>query len=1585
MLRDNRGRFVKKSNNNILNVSERYIPKGQQGLTAYTIQTNEGLSHALLSKHPDLLKDRAKLNQALQLIADINGFDNKHMLHPNDKVWVPDDLSISAEEYIKRLQDYQNSLKNPSTSSVSNIVSPKAGVNSITASGETNPKPNTVNNSAQFFTDSSNTLYELPNFDITRNAGSFQDGQYYNFNGTLYKLKNNAGVSGTDASSEVDKQLNQNLLYALDRWYEPLVHLKDHDWKNGSDVNYDDHVKNVESHLGNSDYYTPRRNYFLDTFEGFTPDNPNTMVYQGIPYTANDPSVDFSKIPQLSGYSQDAENYLKQNAKVDWENYPGYQRMYLANDAGVNEVVGKANGDGFLGMGHGYYRQGNSYFKFNPKAWEKDKEQFSELVALSHSGDQDSIDKLLSTYYTPAQRLSQDQKTYYDEQMKKFGFAGFDYSPWVNMKNQPSVDYTSTGSNGQWPTSFSNLILNNSLYANTNPKGVESGPLIYRDGDTASQENPVIDQQTPQQTPQQTESTFQRGFYSFQENADSPIQRYYYSNGQWYKPHSYTANYIKKYGPYATDAANLSHYFEAIDASTVPTNITYDSDNADIKFGNAVVNTETGGETGAETDSENGSFGMNWLNREQNSKKFDWKKFRLKASDMLETTRAALALGVNNKMAERALEAEKPFLQDVVDTQRPVYGDYRSKIEGEQAAARLRNQASKPLTSDGALHQQAMLDAQIKGQQFIDQGNAKDEALIRQTKEVALQQAKEVQAARQEAAMQNRKAMLQTQANKTNIENQRDSVNFSSVISPVLQAQEHRSRVADEKVKQYQQYYDSALNKQAVWNTFTQDLTEAQNTLRKIYLQEGLSGVQKYIQTHGTEVSEQDWYDLRTIMQNEEIRRQAALHGVTLDPDLLRSAGSSGRYGIFGLDGGYGMFKKQGGTIYKAKLAKRSKDSDRTQKSIESSKKLANKLLEKAIDSLYDYSDIDIVAKKSRKRKYQSGGGIPFVNISPVITTPEDGAPAITTKKDSGKDDLTSKDLLELLKEMDGLPTDMQEIVTQLQNFQLAETMDPLGLSTSSDIESRYLSVINRLKIAKFNKEEYNHAFDQLKQNGGLNELAVTSDGFLVGTNAEGDFQYFTPEQVNAGEPKKEGYSLLTNSNLLYLRANSPNAAFNHQLTTFAQNGIGMQVITQRVNEILQELGTDSDSQKGVVRTGSKGSIKEGIKFLQKAAEAAGDDSITDNMSIADYYQAGYLNKNQARQAQQALQYIWSALPENAKALLQVKGGSAKGAEALISMLVSSKTDIETKFEATPKKLLNTGSSSSGSGNNDLSKLTLTPVQMMQVGYTDTQTIVLQKGTKYATVVQAQVLPITDVNKKLLGVTTLDKVAESTFGGVLDMNNATMGSQLIDPQGMQNVQVDSTNLYVMNLPIDKNSPDGTIKPDLAWMTKIEEIDKVIRDQGITDIDQINQLYVQAGLPVLMNDNGELNTNDYCKFGVLNGHALDSAFRDSDSLDNTVVEIDDEKAINNIMRIINKGRSDKDRAGFDSESWWDSIFGGDHDSMYEGTIYIPIRTNAFSGMIGGGQYPDVHEAEEIEALIQQKERTKGYVDPGLLME
>lgn len=956
---------------------------------------------------------------------------------------------------------------------------------------------------------------------------------------------------------------------------------------------------------------------------------------------------------------------------------------------------------------------------------------------------------------------------------------------------------------------------------------------------------------------------------------------------------------------------------------------------------------------------------------------------KTKLADFLELTRAGIGASVNNKIADRALAAEKPFLQDVSESHRSIYGDYRAQIQGEKAAAQLRNMASKPLTSDGALQSQMMMEAQLKGQQYIDQGNAQDEAMIKQTREVAWQQEKENQQQRQAVAMQNRQAMLMSEKNKAQIKNMRDSANFSQVLSPLLAAKEQRIRNKAAQQEYYQDYYDDATVAQNVWNTYEDGISDSQKALRNEYLTGGTEGLKKYIGNDETRYK--DYLQLQQIMNNEIIRRKAALKGAYVNP-----AGLPGTQSVS--TNPYAMWEnpisfKNGGTVYKAKLSKRTKDNDRGAKSIETSKKIAARFLEKAIDSLYSYDDVELVAKpKKRKRKYQAGGGLPFVNFTPVFATSEVGAPkadvkASKTKDD--KDDLTSKDVLQLLKDMDGLPSDMQVIVSSLKNFELQDKMDPLGLSSSSDIASRYISLINKIKVAKFNRDEYNNAFNQLKGNGGLNEYAITSEGYLIGTNQEGDFQMFTPDEVNAGTPRKQGYSLLTNSNLLHLRANSLDAAFNHKLTTFAQNGIGMEVITEQVNKIIQGLGSSKESEEGFVQMGQKGQIKQGLEYLRKVAKEVGDSSINQNMSVADYYQAGYLTEDQANQAELALHYLWSSLPANARSLLQVKGGSSKGAEALLKSLVFSRTSTDTQFKATPKKMSkeSSGSNSKGDG---VDELKLSPVQMMQIGYTDHMPITLQKGTKYATRVNAQVLPITDVNKKLLGVTTLDKVAESTFGGALDMNNVTMGSQLIDPQALQNVQIDSTNLYVMNLPIDKNSPDGTIKPDLSWMTKIEQIDEQIRQQGITDIKQINALYKEAGLPVLMKDNGELNTIDYCKFGVLNGHALNSAFKELDLLDNTVTEIDNEDQITNILSILNKGRNEKDRIDFDSKSWADAIFGTDHDSIYEGTIYIPVRTNAFTGMIGGGQYPDTQTAAEVEALIQQKERTRGYVDPGLLI-
>jgi hypothetical protein len=138
--------------------------------------------------------------------------------------------------------------------------------------------------------------------------------------------------------------------------------------------------------------------------------------------------------------------------------------------------------------------------------------------------------------------------------------------------------------------------------------------------------------------------------------------------------------------------------------------------------------------------------------------------------------------------------------------------------------------------------------------------------------------------------------------------------------------------------------------------------------MARIYLTEGTTGLNKYIgegeERDATKYNE--WLQLNQIMQNEIIRRKAELKGVHVD--IPTNSTTKDPFAVFR---GSPWSYKKGGTIYKAKLTKRTRDNDRGAKSLESSKKIAARFLEKALDSLYSYSDVELIATaKKSKRKY---------------------------------------------------------------------------------------------------------------------------------------------------------------------------------------------------------------------------------------------------------------------------------------------------------------------------------------------------------------------------------------------------------------------------------------------------------------------------------------------------------------------------------------------------------------------------------------------------------------------------------------
>lgn len=618
-------------------------------------------------------------------------------------------------------------------------------------------------------------------------------------------------------------------------------------------------------------------------------------------------------------------------------------------------------------------------------------------------------------------------------------------------------------------------------------------------------------------------------------------------------------------------------------------------------------------------------------------------------------------------------------------------------------------------------------------------------------------------------------------------------------------------------------------------------------------------------------------------------------------------------------------------------------------------------------------------------KKFQQGGqaSLPaFVSYRPVVMSDSNEKATVadtSSSKSSDKGaDLTDKDLMSMLKsELDGLPNDVAALTEQLSNFYLDQQ---LGFGSTASIETRYLKALSLAKTAKFNKAQFDKALERSMSTGGINEVAIDENGQLICALGN-DFKRLTVQQYIQAKNSNPELHALTNQELLQLRANSPMLQFDSNIAQVVQNSIGMESVNKLINDAVRNLGSDELKREGYTAT-EQSQIKQGIEYLQKAQDQLGEQGLDENTSVDGLYNLGVMTKDQAKQAMMALNYLYATLPKNAKALLDMKAAeSGMGtARDIIQQLLGSKisrinTQDLSRTNSGNRKGNKSSSDSSGSDQDVMDKLKLSPVMMAQLGKTSYMPIKIQNGTKYAMTMNAQVVPIVNTSGAPLGTgVSLQDVSTSQYAGALDFNNATIGGQAIDPSALDRVIVDSTNLYIKNLPYT-TSPDGTIMPDLKWLKTIETIDTAIKEQHITDINKINELYQNAGLPVLMDSAGNLNITHYCKFGVLNGKAASSTFTKQDDFDITAKEINDENLISNYLNQVNKGRDKDSKIDFDPASFWDTIspFWNDHDSLYEGTIYMPFRDDILNGALSSNQELTAREVSVIQARNQQKER------------
>ena len=580
--------------------------------------------------------------------------------------------------------------------------------------------------------------------------------------------------------------------------------------------------------------------------------------------------------------------------------------------------------------------------------------------------------------------------------------------------------------------------------------------------------------------------------------------------------------------------------------------------------------------------------------------------------------------------------------------------------------------------------------------------------------------------------------------------------------------------------------------------------------------------------------------------------------------------------------------------------------------------------------------------------KLQSGDSLPFVDNMPFqgaarSTASESDGSDSGSSNGKGDNDVGLKTLLNLVKELDGLPVDTTLVAQSIKEMYNEASLYNNGHISTDDLVTTYLSALQKIKVAKFNEAQFNTAQKEVTEKGGLHEIAIDEHGRLFVQDVEnGAMNKMTIEefkQLKDEEPNK--YEALTNSNLLYYRAHSPQFAFNNDILRVVSNGIGEKQVTELLLQVANNMGKDVLQQEGYSQKNSE-AITRGMGELQEA--------YTQGMTVNGLYKQEYLSEDQNAQIAAALKYLWSSLPENAKVFLKYKSdGSESGAVGLMSDLLFSRNNYKQEFRQNLTKHPDNNSSDDNGG-----KVELDPVKAMILGMGYQKEIALKTGSSYEAHILGNYSVLTNESGNPLGeYTSLREVSNGAFAPSLDLNNATFGGARIET--LNRAYLNNADIVAMDLPIDVAyyQQTGTLRPDINLMNKIEELHVAMKQGRIdkNDAAAVNAECKRIGLPPMyasLDENGipQLNANYFARFARIDGIVDERALESGQNVDNTVRSVTSNKR-QNFKEYMAK--ADK------SYALSDGFLGMGADNLYEGAIYIPIRRDLIAASLGSKNY------------------------------
>lgn len=481
------------------------------------------------------------------------------------------------------------------------------------------------------------------------------------------------------------------------------------------------------------------------------------------------------------------------------------------------------------------------------------------------------------------------------------------------------------------------------------------------------------------------------------------------------------------------------------------------------------------------------------------------------------------------------------------------------------------------------------------------------------------------------------------------------------------------------------------------------------------------------------------------------------------------------------------------------------------------------------------------------KIKFQSGG---MITYTPVFPQPLSGTTTTTSSKKSESekiDNIIQKEIIGVLKE-NGIQSDVDIFLAEANEFlNKSKNLSQYSLFGGDDPKytmSDLIAVMSMANKVKQNKEQWTNATQQLIKEEAWDEVATTTTGGIYIYDERKGLKVVSPDEYHENLEKYHGKAL-TNAQVLGLREQNTQLAFNTNILKDMNGAIGMKTISDQLTDIIAKFGTMSKAE-----------------FVKKTGESISQDTWDGMQTLIAEGPEGYYKvttKSERENVQSAIKYLWDSLGTDGKKRLRaevaVSGGDPnKNQYDLILQALEHHTDysVDVDFDKSASEY-----DPDGDGSKDGPLVEETRESMIARGYgtPSTISIVPRVGKPNA---KQSALTATAYNfgqlmdkdgKPLNGIKSLRDVLASDpiFAAQTDSRNITFGNIKLSSRDIDTIVVDTNwnNLSGVFLPYKESGAGFT--PDFTMIEKYEKVQSVLNNNPNITNAEVHKLLIKEGI------------------------------------------------------------------------------------------------------------------------------------------